>query len=143
MHVQVFYKMYEHLLAAPKAKGHKLLGPSATTIGIDVETVALHATDKLGQNLDEEDADDKQDHVAEISANSTNKKDVEQDPELDLLTPVLDCLKFLGLMGLYTGITVAPCVYILDVAKVRKLRLLSTKLFDCFFESVDRCLMSC
>ena len=38
--------------------------------------------------------------------------------KLDLLTPVLDCLKFLGLMGLYTSIPVAPCVWLLDVTEV-------------------------
>ncbi len=37
---------------------------------------------------------------------------------LDLLTPVLDCMKFLGLMGLYTLLSVPLCVYLLDVTKV-------------------------
>lgn len=139
---QVFYKMYEHLLAAPKANEHSLLVSSATTTGVDVETVALHGTDKLGQSLDEDASDDKQDGVAgAASANSTSKKDLEQDSELDLLTPVLDCLKFLGLMGLYTGVTVAPCVYILDVAKVRVIRALTAKLpaWTFFFKRSGRC----
>ena len=39
---------------------------------------------------------------------------------MDVLTPILACLKFLGLMGLYTGISVSPFVWLLDYLGAEK-----------------------
>ena len=136
---EIFYKKFEHLLAAPPAKNK-----DADKQQQQFESNGGRAVTYMGSHVSDDDNDRTELLVAKSEKGSVNHSPrgggdgnigvVAESPtaaapvggeevakaegKLDLLTPVLDCLKFLGLMGLYTSIPVAPCVWLLDVTEV-------------------------
>jgi hypothetical protein len=137
---EVTYKLFEHLLsnnhsaattttvtepktaaaafsetsaaaaAAASSSSSSSRGPKATTVVVCVQTSVNAALSDVPLECGAEVA-----VVPQKSQQHSSSHDDNSDSKLDLLTPMLGCLKFLGLMGVYTCVSVGPFVYVLDV----------------------------
>ena len=129
---EVIYKKFEYLLdgsteppnleAATASEAEDTLAgdePHATRGRRATTEVSLKSTDELVADLHHQ--DDSMPVAVKAGGDTRGTAAaVAAEESFDVLTPIMACLKFLGLMGLYTLVSIGPFVWILDVTGVQK-----------------------